>query len=169
MNAIPSLLIRNNDDPWSDSVATVMDKEVFERRPERVTKFASTHGVTRERIWLLPVLRRINKLLALPADWDGYGARPVRRDVAMFALAVLQRTMDAASPPAQIVPSSDGGLQLEWHMAGMDIELEIQSPYVAELWVRDRRDGAMDLEQDVKDDLGPLQHALRVLTLRART
>ncbi len=54
-------------------------------------------------------------LLALEEDWDSYGAVPI-------AVAALE-TLAGFS----VVPCSSGGIQLEVHRDGYDIEIEIDA------------------------------------------
>src|SRR5579875_1870430 len=103
-------------------------------------KFHRYYDAEPDRKWQVEVLNRLVKLVSLPADWDGYGAREIRRDAAMFALELLQHTMRSRTPVPQVVPSSDGGVQLEWHEKSIDLELHIAAPYDCEIWFHDGRD-----------------------------
>ena len=57
----------------------------------------------------------VKKLIALQSNWDSYGASPISiealKTVGLFA----------------VVPCSNGGVQLEIHRNGYDIEIEITS------------------------------------------
>lgn len=75
--------------------------------------------------WADPVKQRLNHLLSLPANWDSYGAKCVDIRRAVQAFRVLAEVMVEHSPRPQIVPTSDGGVQLEWHQNGIDLEVEI--------------------------------------------
>lgn len=57
-------------------------------------------------------------LAALPENWDSHGGRPIDRDV-LDLLALL------LTEPAQPVPLSSGGVQLEWHNGMWDVEIEL--------------------------------------------
>ena len=52
----------------------------------------------------------------------------------MFVLSVLNDVMRTRTPIPQVVPSAGGGVQLEWHQKGIDLELHIAGPYQCELW-----------------------------------
>jgi hypothetical protein len=52
-------------------------------------------------------------LLALKPGWDSYEAEPITEAAA--------RTADAVA----FVPRSDGGIQIELHGGGVDLEIEI--------------------------------------------
>ena len=78
--------------------------------------------------WLRPTTGALDSLLGLPTNWDSYGARPVSHDCATYSLEVLYSIMRDDTPPPQVVPTSGGGVQLEWHMRGIDLEIEFRTP-----------------------------------------
>jgi hypothetical protein len=70
---------------------------------------------------------RLNELLALPENWDGYGAQRIERDAIAGARQFLSRV--------NVTPCVSGGVQLEWHTNGIDLELEFDaSGRVAGFW-----------------------------------
>lgn len=73
---------------------------------------------------------RVQELAELPKDWDSYGARTVDEEAiklgAEIALALSPRF---GSP--WLVPTADGGVQVEWHERGWDIEVCISKSEVA--------------------------------------
>jgi hypothetical protein len=75
--------------------------------------------------WFGGALTRISELTGLPEDWDGYGAHRV--DAKWVAEAILFLTQIAHPGIAEpsIVPLADGGLQIEWHRAGLDVEVAL--------------------------------------------
>jgi hypothetical protein len=73
--------------------------------------------------WFPETARRINRILQLSADWDTYNAPRIDPQHALAALFFLSLTMAADTPPPSVVPLSDGGVQLEWHRAGVDVEV----------------------------------------------
>jgi hypothetical protein len=74
--------------------------------------------------WLRQVCDRLSRILALPDNWDSYGARGFDPGAAVQALEVLQLVMHEDTPPPAIVPTAAGTLQLEWHTRGVDLEVE---------------------------------------------
>ena len=64
-----------------------------------------------------PNLTNIYTLYELGAGWDSYGAMPIDQR----AIEAVQRFVTVAGCA---VPLSDGGVQLEWHVDGWDIEIE---------------------------------------------
>jgi hypothetical protein len=59
-----------------------------------------------------------DELTALPEDWDSYGALPP----ASTAIDVARRLVESVSA----VPMSDGGVQVEWRGAGIDVEISVK-------------------------------------------
>lgn len=57
----------------------------------------------------------------LAADWDSYGASVIDRRVIEVARTFLAAVVDGS---AQVVPTRDGGVQVEVHRDGFDIEVE---------------------------------------------
>ncbi len=74
--------------------------------------------------WLRPTVQALTDLLQLPQNWDGYGAAQVRKQIAQQALLVLVEVMENDAPIPGIVPLSDGGVQVEWHRRGKNLEIE---------------------------------------------
>lgn len=74
--------------------------------------------------WAADVVTRLRELSGDPQfrreGWDSYQAQPLRNAAIQTALRFLR-----AGP--SIVPTSAGGLQLEWHVADLDLELEIDA------------------------------------------
>jgi len=73
--------------------------------------------------WIKAIVESLAECMELPPNWDSYGALPVQRALVDRALDVLPRVMGEDSPPPSIVPLSDGGLQMEWHLKGRDLEI----------------------------------------------
>ncbi|HWK25917.1 MAG TPA: hypothetical protein VNS09_05100 [Solirubrobacter sp.] len=100
------------------------------RNPESITTpvAKSTHVMTfamqdLAAPWLRDAMDRISDLTALAMNWDSYGARPVEADLALQAVTFLMRVAFEEVPEPSIVPLGDGGIQLEWHVAGIDLEI----------------------------------------------
>jgi hypothetical protein len=87
-----------------------------------------------DRHWKRVVVDRLNHLVGLPKNWNGYGATAVKFDTASFALKLLESAFDADAPPPQIVPGARGGLQIEWHLPRGSIELDVEAPYSVYGW-----------------------------------
>lgn len=73
--------------------------------------------------WIAEVATRFAELLTLPRDWDGHGGVPTAPENVEAAGRFLAIVMAPSTPAPTIVPTSSGGLQLEWHRGGVDVEL----------------------------------------------
>ena len=117
--------------------------------------------------WEKVLLREVERLTELKQGWDSYGAPPIRWDAGLFALIILHNTMLPGTPLPQIVPTSVGGIQLEWHERGVDLELHVTGPYECELWYEDHRaPGSEPLCAEVTNDFSLVQNLIADLTAR---
>jgi hypothetical protein len=76
---------------------------------------------------------RLQRLGGYEMGWDGYGGRAPRDTVIEFVRSILNSVMKPTAPAPAIVPLSGGGLQVEWHTKGLDIELSVFAPFDVEL------------------------------------
>ena len=90
--------------------------------------------------WLPPVLEKIRHLLCLPPNWNSYKARPVNIASVREALRVMLQTMQPDTPIPVIVPTPRGTIQLEWHLRGIDLEIEALPSGLIHLSYEDSRD-----------------------------
>jgi hypothetical protein len=75
--------------------------------------------------WLLPTVRELRALLALPDGWNSYRAARIDPGAILTALELLAQTMTPTTPAPSVVPMSRGGVQLEWHEQGVDLEVSV--------------------------------------------
>jgi hypothetical protein len=127
--------------------------------------FRRVYDAPPDRKWQVEILERINRLTCLPTGWDGYGSPPVKWDVGMFALWVLESVMRPRTSMPRVVPSSAGAVQLEWHDQDIDLELYISAPYETELWFTDSREN-IEVSEELTNDFTALKDRLNVLTSR---
>jgi hypothetical protein len=65
----------------------------------------------------------LDDIANLPENWDSYGAKPIGADV----IAKVKATFPVLPPGWwDCVPCSSGGIQLEQHADGWDIEISIE-------------------------------------------
>lgn len=74
--------------------------------------------------WLAAIIERLNHLLALPDNWDSEGAERVNRAAATMAMQLLVLAASVGAPQPTVGPTVEGGLQVEWHTHGIDLEIE---------------------------------------------
>jgi hypothetical protein len=70
-------------------------------------------------------ISHIAALAAMGPDWDTYGGRPLQSGAILHATRLLAAVLSTDAPAPVIVPTSEGGLQLEWHEGDADLEMEI--------------------------------------------
>src|SRR4029077_2111673 len=92
--------------------------------------------------WFVDVLRRLRELSQLPSNWDHHGAPPIETSDLVEALKTLTRVMAPDTPAPAIVPISSGGLQMEWHRAGLDVEIVVGLGEDNGLYLQDVATGA---------------------------
>ncbi|NIA71054.1 hypothetical protein HBA54_20860 [Pelagibius litoralis] len=117
---------------------------------------------------LFSIARKLQELAGLPVGWDGYDGQPLQSDIANFAFKLLSETLDPDCPPPQIVPLGYGGLQLEWHERGIDLEIEIEAPNRVALYFCDHQTGE-EIEQQISTDYTAMAEQLAKLSSRIQT
>ena len=105
--------------------------------------------------WVPWAFGRVNELLSLRDGWDSYGALAVRPESANQAVLFLQQHALGSLSAPSVVPMTDGGVQLEWHVGGVDLEIAFSRSEPG-VYIHDLRSGH-ELES-------PLADAGRVLT-----
>ena len=75
--------------------------------------------------WVRPTIEAILPILKLRQDWDRAGGRPIDPQLVKSAIGVLSGIMEYNSIPPSVVPTSVGGIQFEWHVGGVDLEINI--------------------------------------------
>ena len=78
--------------------------------------------------WLDEAEKRLRELRHLPIGWDGHDGKPLDPLTSMSAADILISANNEGTPMPAIMPLSCGGLQVEWHRNGWDVEIEILSP-----------------------------------------
>jgi type VI secretion system secreted protein Hcp len=80
-------------------------------------------------------------LLGLPLGWNSHGARRIAEKNVAVAIDVLGKFTRKSTPLATVVPAVQGGVQVEWHTRGLDIEIYIYSPEDVRFFVENRESG----------------------------
>lgn len=115
--------------------------------------------------WRVQLSARIRRLVELPPNWDSYGATPVSRDFLRYALEVLSAIMRPGTPPPALIPTSVGGVQIEWHTRGIDLEIGVESTSRIHVSYEDHRDG-VEWEGELTSDLTELDRFISELSRR---
>jgi hypothetical protein len=90
--------------------------------------------------WLRDAISEVEALTKLPADWNTYGSRPIAASAATQAVGFLVDNAYAELARPAVVPLADGGVQLEWHRGGIDLEIAF-SPVDPGVYFEDTRSG----------------------------
>ena len=69
---------------------------------------------------------RLQLLQSLPENWNGYGELPITRGAVAQTAELLAALGPIRSAP-DIVPTPDGGVQIEWSGGECDLEVEVQA------------------------------------------
>ena len=69
-------------------------------------------------------IRALVELLDHDEDWDSYGASRIGLEGIIAAIRYVDSTFHDDAPAPSVVPTSGGGVQLEWHVDGVDREIE---------------------------------------------
>jgi hypothetical protein len=94
--------------------------------------------------WYRAALDRISSLTALAVGWNGYDAIEVKADMAIDAATFLATVAFPGIAAPSITPLADGGVQVEWHRGGLDIEV-VFSDDEAGICIVDRQGGEVEL------------------------
>lgn len=100
--------------------------------------------------WLEPVLDKLQFLIDLE-EWKGdHHSLRLSPEAVQLMLMFLSRTMRPGTAVPSIVPIGDGGIQIEWHRAGLDVEVEFipgepVEAYVHELSSEETHEANADL------------------------
>jgi hypothetical protein len=90
--------------------------------------------------WLGTVARQMVGFLGLENNWDSYGAAVVKRSTveeAINFLYFINGNLLAPLPQPMAVPTAGGGIQLEWHTKGVDLEIELTQSSEITLFFKD--------------------------------
>lgn len=89
--------------------------------------------------WFRPVLERLVSLASLPQGWDGSAAPPIDRSRLEAVLDLLAAITRHDTPPPAIVPGVDGGVQVDWHVNDVDIEISLPADGQGTFFAEDLR------------------------------
>jgi hypothetical protein len=89
--------------------------------------------------WLADIQHQLQELLMLPENWNSYHARPITAAAVNAAGELLRNLAQADTPRPIVTPTVRGGVQLEWHTRGMDLDIELEGPEQFEVLFEDPR------------------------------
>ncbi len=106
--------------------------------------------------WLGHAIDTMYELLWLEPNWDSYHALPIDPSKAEAVLRLLLHILDDDSPSPAIVPTPKGGVQVEWHLNKIDLEIETLSTTTFNVYFEDEASGEC-VEEQVSVDLTSLR------------
>src|SRR5438132_11999136 len=79
-------------------------------------------------LWISDISKTIQGFIdRLPDNWNSYGAKRIQPELAEAATRLLSKIVQPETPKPEVVPTTEGGLQIEWHIRGIDLEIKIIS------------------------------------------
>ncbi len=103
----------------------------------------------------------VKRVAALGPDWDSYGARAVSPRAFVRLLPLLPALLTDETPAPSVVPHPSGGLALEWHQGGYDLEVSVSAAGAIQ-WSL----STIDDEEPVAWDTDSIPHKVREALLR---
>ena len=73
--------------------------------------------------WFDPLVQGFVDALVLPPNWDSYHAVAIDPKIVHYAMNFIETVLGPSTPAPRVVPLTSGGLQLEWHRNGIDLEV----------------------------------------------
>lgn len=111
--------------------------------------------------WWSRVTEQLDNLVALPANWDSYGADPVESDIVGSAMGFLLGFGAALDlPEPRVAPTRIGGVLLQWSSHQKSVEVEFVSPDAVSYVYADEASGQEFEGELFRDDEDHLQSVL---------
>jgi len=85
--------------------------------------------------WKTSVVASLWDLLQLEPNWDGCGGEPINCECVLAASRWLSAACMHDAPRPSVVPTSRGGIQLEWHTGGIDLEIDFWGRDYVAVWI----------------------------------
>lgn len=98
-------------------------------------------------------VNKLIELLELPERWNSYNAKQISRENVTFAVGLLAQLMRESTPAPQVVPKVRGGVRLEWHTRGINIEIDIDSPDGISFFAEDLHSQEEPIEGEVDEHI----------------
>jgi len=116
-----------------------------------------------EPAWAAPIITALGETLTLPANWDSYSACRVNLECVETAFEGLCSVMRSDTLSPTVVPTVHGGVQLEWHARGIDLEIDISPTGRRYVSCVDRQ-GETEWEGELSFNLGRLHEVMSRLS-----
>ena len=146
--------------PTSDTLSShdteiyVHDNKVIDLEVRRI-RVQELH----ETEWFYPTLQAIAALPWQTDNWS-FGATRTQNSAVAYMLGILIAVLDSQTPPPAVVPTWNGGVQVEWHRNGIDLEIEVDPEGDIEYFYKSPTE---ECEGLISDDLSPLSEYARAV------
>jgi hypothetical protein len=151
-----------NEPIWQDSLS--YERQAITPKRSSIVSLSKT-SIPK---WLPQTTKALYAILALDDNWDSYGAKRISPEIASAADELLRDIMLASTPAPQVVPSANGSIQLEWHIGGIDLEIEVESLAKSQVLFEDKQNEEPAWEGKIDYDLTRLVHYIQLLTARTQ-
>src|SRR2546428_9350746 len=108
--------------------------------------------------WLPSFQSQLGAMFSLLPGWDTYNGKPITAESAEAAVGFMTRFLEPKTTAPWIVPLADGGLQLEWHENGVDLEVAFPATDNPELYALDLTTGEEITADPRNADPADLEH-----------
>lgn len=115
--------------------------------------------------WISHIAEVLSSYIWLPNNWDSYGARGTDFKCILVAIQILARIVDEHTPKPSVVPTTQGGVQFEWHVNGIDLEIEIQPSFRLFAAFEDHQ-LQEEWEGEITEDYSPIESIIEKLASR---
>ncbi len=110
---------------------------------------------------------RIAELGGLADGWDSYGARAIDRRALRVGQMIAERALTLTLPLPRLLAVPSGGVQVEWSVGPVDLELEIEPGGAAAIFICDDEYTAQRIDGELPADQGLFNLALGRLAAHA--
>ncbi len=101
--------------------------------------------------WLGSSEGRLDHLMGLSENWDGYGGVPISEETRTAVLKLLYNVLSPNDTLPSLVPGSDGAVNVEWHRPGLTFEVEVEASGWLGAYYLDEESGGEEWEGDYRD------------------
>jgi len=115
--------------------------------------------------WFGRIAAKLWGFMEYSDNWDSYGAKRPDKKAIDRALNIMLDLSEYDVPEPSVGPTSQGGIQIEWHTKGFDLELEILASLQLGASFKDQMTGE-EWDQDICNDMKLLIKAFKILSER---
>ena len=122
----------------------------------------------RDQIWFGQVRSILSRIENKCANWDGHDAVPVSRTTIAYVLNMLDGIKIKDLPRPELQALSDGGIMIEWHVGGIELEIFVTKPLDAYFDFTDDRAQVPAQEGEISQDFSPLFPLVKAVSQRTQ-